>query len=66
MNNDNVVRFKSKGQLAAEDFRDEVEAITGIRGNIMSHQEIMSADPDTSPAAIRVYQKYHKNPENKA
>lgn len=62
----NVIRFKTKAELAAESRRDDIEYNTGIRANVISHDELMKLEPDPAVGAIKVYQDYYNDPANKA
>ena len=56
----NILQFKSKAQLEGESFQKDVEDRTGIKGRLMTHDEIMAVPPEEANAAIRVYQKHHR------
>ena len=56
---DNIIQFKSRARLEGEAFQKDVEDRTGIKGRLMSHDELMAVPPEEANAAIRVYQEHH-------
>lgn len=64
MNDDNIVRFRSRDELAAEAHRDEIAEDTGISGKVVTHDQLMAMDPEKSPAAVKVYQDYYNNQDS--
>lgn len=56
----NVVQFKSKAQLEGESFQKDIEDRTGIKGRLMTHEELMAVPREEANAAIRVYQEHHR------